>query len=143
MTMYKLTDLQEAVINQLGYETLNQGSAQELYDVMQHGATAGVGGFIYYTDTTKFFDANKDLIMQQLLEDRWGIGYDSLTQMLSSFNCFKGIKTYNIEMFLINPDNEDNEDNEDQQTLKNGLAWYALEEVASQLECEIDELLNH
>lgn len=137
---YNLTDLQKAVINQLGFETLNEDAASTLHDVMNHGAAVGFTGFIYYSDTVEFFDTNKDLIMQQLLEDRWGIGYDSLTQMLSSFNCFKDLDTYNIERFLINTEDEDNED---QTTLKNGLAWYALEEVACQLEEEIDELLEN
>ena len=138
--MYNLTDLQIAVIEQLGFETLNEEVASTLHDVMNHGADGGFTGFIYYSETIDFFDNNKDLIMQQLIEDRWGIGYDSLTQMLSSFNCFKGIETYNIERFLINTEDEENED---QQTLKNGLAWYALEEVAHQLEEEIDEILEN
>ena len=139
--MTNLTDLQKAVINQLGYDELNEDSANKLNNVMLSscGASGGFGGFIYYSETIKFFDDNKKIIMNQLLEDRWSIGYNSLTEMLSSFNCFKGLETYNIEMFLIDSDNEDNKD---QTTLKNGLAWYALETVAYQLEEEINNLLD-
>jgi hypothetical protein len=139
---YNLTDLQTAVINQLGYETLNEDSASILNDVIRspYGAEAGFAGFTYYSETTQFFDDNKVLIMQQLLDDRRDIGYDSLTQMLSTFNCFADIEDYNIEMFLINSEDEENND---QITLKNGLAWYALETVCRQLEEEIDELLDN
>lgn len=137
---YNLTDLQIAIINQLGFETLDKEAAQILHDVTRspYGAEAGFTGFIYYSETTEFFDKNKDLIMDQLLQDRFDIGYKSITEMLSSFNCFADIEEYNIEAFLINTD----EENEDQTTLKNGLAWYALETVCRQLEEEIDELLE-
>lgn len=136
--MNKLTELQKAVINQLGYDSLDVDSANELSNVMHGGANAGFTGFIYYNETCKFFEDNKELIMAQLLEDRWSIGYTSLTEMLSSFNCLKDVDTYNIEQFLINSDDESNED---ETTLKNGLALYALETVAYQLEKQINEVL--
>lgn len=138
---YNLTDLQIAVINQLGFETLDKDAAQTLQDVIRspYGAEAGFTGFIYYSETTEFFNTHKDLIMDQLLQDRFDIGYNSLTEMLASFNCFADIEEYNIEAFLINSDDEENDD---QTTLKNGLSWYALETVCRQLEYEIDELLE-
>lgn len=137
--MENLTELQKAVINQLGYDTLDVDAANELSNVMRGGANAGFTGFIYYNETCKFFEDNKELIMAQLLEDRWSIGYTSLTEMLSSFNCLKDVDTYNIEQFLINSDDESNED---ETTLKNGLSLYALETVAYQLENEIENILN-
>ena len=138
--MEKLTELQQRVIEQLSDESeLNQDNASILKDVANHGADAGFSGFIYYNETCKFFDDNKDLIMEQLLEDRANIGYNSLTEMLSSFKCFKDIDTYDIEAFLIDSDDESNEE---QTTLKNGLAWYALESVAWQLEEQIEEILE-
>jgi len=140
--MEKLTDLQQAVIEQMGYDELTPECAATLKDVMRspYGAAAGFSGFIYYSETCKFFEDNKDLIMQQLIEDRWSIGYNSLTEMLKSFNCFKDVDTYNIEQFLINSDDESNED---ETTLKNGLAWYALEETAYRLEEVIEDMLNN
>ena len=138
--MENLTELQQRVIEQLSGESeLNQDNANTLKDVANHGADAGFSGFIYYNETCKFFDDNKDLIFEQLLEDRANIGYNSLTEMLSSFRCFKDVDTYDIEAFLINSDDESNEE---QTTLKNGLAWYALESVAWQLEEQIEEILE-
>ena len=138
--MENLTELQKAVINQLGYEEFNEDVARQLKDVSNYGIAGGYTGFIYYNETCKFFDDNKQIIMEQLLDDRCSIGYSSVTEMLSSFNCFKDLDTWNIERFLI--DSED-EDNEDQTTLKNGLAWYAAETVAYQLEEEIENILNN
>ena len=137
--MTNLTALQQAVIEQLGYEELDQDCASQLKDMANYGIDGGYTGFIYYNETCKFFDDNKALIMEQLLDDRCSIGYSSITEMLSSFKCFKGLDTWNIERFLI--DTED-EENEDQTTLKNGLAWYAGETVAYKLEEEIEEVLN-
>ena len=138
--MEQLTELQQRVIEQLSGESeLNKDNASTLKDVANHGSDAGFNGFIYYSDTCKFFDDNKDLIMEQLLDDRVNIGYSSLTEMLSSFRCFKDVDTYDIEAFLINSDDESNEE---QTTLKNGLAWYALESVAWQLEEQIEEVLE-
>ena len=138
--MENLTELQQRVIEQLSGESeLNEDNISTLKDVASYGADAGFVGFTYYSDTCKFFDDNKDLIIGQLLEDRVNIGYSSLTEMLSSFKCFKDIDTYNIEAFLINSDDESNDE---QTTLKNGLAWYALETVAWQLEEQIEKVLE-
>ena len=138
--MKNLTKLQQRVIEQLsGENKLNEDSASILKDVDSYGADAGFVGFTYYSDTCKFFDDNKDLIIEQLLEDRVNIGYNSLTEMLSSFKCFKDVNTYDIEAFLINSDDESNEE---QTTLKNGLAWYTLESVSWQLEEQIAEVLE-
>lgn len=138
--MEQLTKLQQRVIEQLSGESeLNEDNASTLNDIARYGADSGFNGFIYYSDTCKFFDDNKDLIMEQLLEDRINMGYSSLTEMLSSFKCFKDVDNYNIEAFLIDSDDESNED---QTTLKNGLAWYALESAAWQLEEQIEKVLE-
>ena len=138
--MKNLTELQQRVIEQLSGESeLNEYNASILKDIANYGADAGFVGFTYYSNTCKFFDDKKDLIMEQLLEDRVSIGYSSLTEMLSSFKCFKDVDTCNIEAFLINSDNESNEE---QATLKNGLAWYALETVAWQLDEQIEKVLE-
>ena len=138
--MKGLTELQQRVIEQLSGESeLNKDNASTLNDIARYGADFGFVGFTYYSDTCKFFDNNKDLIMKQLLEDRINIGYNSLTDMLSSFKCFKDVDNYNIEAFLINSDDENNEE---QTTLKNGLAWYALETVDQQLEEQTERILE-
>ena len=138
--MKNLTELQQRVIEQLsGENELNEDNASILKDIANYGADAGFVGFTYYSDTCKFFDDNKELIFKQLLDDRVNIGYNSLTEMLSSFRCFKDVDTYDIEAFLINSDDESNNE---QTTLKNGLAWYALETVAQQLEGQIEKVLE-
>lgn len=138
--MENLTELQQRVIEQLSGESeLNKGNASTLRDVANNGADVGFSGFIYYSETCNFFDDNKDLIFEQLLDDRASMGYNSLTEMLSSFKCFKDVDTYDMEAFLINSEDESNEE---QTTLKNGLAWYALESVAWQLEEQIEEVLE-
>ena len=138
--MTELTELQQRVIEQLSGESeLNKDNVSTLKDVASYGADTGFVGFTYYSDTCKFFDDNKDLIMEQLLNDRVNIGYNSLTEMLSGFRCFKGVDTYDIEAFLINSNNENNDE---QITLKNGLAWYALETVAQQLEEQTEKILE-
>ena len=138
--MKNLTELQQRVIEQLsGENELNEDNASILKDIANYGADAGFVGFTYYSDTCKFFDDNKELIFKQLLDDRVNIGYNSLTEMLSSFRCFKDVDTYDIEAFLINGDDESNHE---QTTLKNGLAWYALETVAQQLEGQIEKVLE-
>ena len=138
--MKNLTELQQRVIKQLsGKNELNEDNVSILKDVANYGANAGFVGFTYYIDTCKFFDDNKELIFKQLLDDRVNIGYDSLTEMLSSFRCFKDVDTYDIEAFLINSDDGSNNE---QTTLKNGLDWYALETVASQLEEQIEKVLE-
>ena len=138
--MKNLTKLQQRVIEQLsGENELNEDNVSTLKDVANYGADAGFVGFTYYSDTCKFFDDNKELIFKQLLDDRVNSGYNSLTEMLSSFRCFKDVDTYDIEAFLINSDDKSNNE---QTTLKNGLAWYALETVACQLEEQIEKVLE-
>ena len=138
--MGKLTELQKRVIEQLSGESeLNKDNASILKAVSNNGADRGFNGFISYNETCKFFDDNKDLIMEQLLEDRANTGYNLLTEMLSSFKCFKDVDTCDIEAFLINSEDESNEE---QTTLKNGLAWYALESVAWQLEEQIEGIID-
>ena len=81
--MENLTELQQRVIEQLGYDKLDKESAQTLKDIAKWGIDGGFTGFIYYSETCKFFEDNKDLIMAQLLDDRYELGYSSLTEMLS------------------------------------------------------------
>ena len=138
--MKNLTELQQKVIEQLSGESeLNKDNTSTLKNIANYGADSGFVGFTYYYDTCKFFDDNKELIFKQLLDDRLNIGYSSLTEMLSSFRCFKDVDTSDIEAFLINSDDESNNE---QTTLKNGLAWYALETVARQLEEQIEKVLE-
>jgi hypothetical protein len=126
----QLTELQKAVLIQLsGDDELTEDTLQTLQDVSNNGADCGYGGFIYYTNTCGFYDDNSKLIINKLKDDYQDIGYNSITEMVKSFNCFKEFKNDEIELFLINL----LEDEDDITTIKNGLAWYALEETAREL----------
>ena len=112
--------------------TIEAATKADIQKQLNHGADAGWTGFIYYSDTCKFFDDNKDLILQQLEDDANEFGEDMLT-MISHFNCLtdnnrKPIYTYTEIMNAIYDVNDENET-----IIKNALAWYALETVAFQL----------
>lgn len=140
--MEKLTDLQQAVIEQMGYNELTPECATTLKDVMRsrEGAAAGFTGFIYYSETCKFFDDNKKLIIEELQQDAQDLGCPSITDMVCGFNCLKDVvNAWEVENVLI----FDSPDDENETTIKNALAWYALEQTAYKLEEVIDEILNN
>lgn len=135
----ELTELQRAVIKQLGitealiYETLEEEAKDTLKDVLRCGADAGWPGFIYYDDTIKFYDDNEKLIKQHLKDRYQDYGYNSIIEMVRSFNCFKQFKNNEIELFFMGMLDVD----DDITVIKNGLSWYALEEVARELDPEL------
>jgi len=96
-------------------------------DICNHGADAGVTGFIYYTDTEAFTKRNYSGIMQMLNEVSDDLGMDVL-ELLSGFRCFENMSNSEIFDGLMNPKSDD------RTTIYNGLAWFALEEVARSLE---------
>lgn len=132
-----MSNLKEEVIKQLGYETnysfnefltkYNDDEFEELKgtlsDIANHGIDGGFGDFIYYSDTVKFFDDNKDLIIEHLREqaDQFGV---SMWEMVNDFKCMNDI--------VIN-DSSEIDSHEYSTTIKNCLAWYAAEEVAREL----------
>ena len=58
---------------------------QEVKDVADHGCEGGVSGFIYYSETRKFFDEYQEEIEQEL-EDLYGVDY--LKQILNTSPIF-------------------------------------------------------
>ena len=95
-------------------------------DIVNNGAAGGYTGFIYYTDTCAFTKRNHTLIMQHLNACADDLGLNAL-DLLSNFNCFKNMSTYEIFDGLMNPNSGD------RQTVYNGLAWFILEEAASHI----------
>ena len=87
------------------------------------GASGGVRGFSYFTDTVAFTKRNHSAIMELLNNYVEDMGTNAL-ELLSGFNCFKDMKEHEIFDGLMNPKSED------RTTVYNGLAWFALEEVA-------------
>lgn len=111
-----MTNLQKAVIEQMGYDTKDKKEVAEatssLKDVAEHGASGGYTGFTYYTDTVEFHDKNESEIWDQLYNDADDMGMN-IPELIASFNGAKDVGSA--------------------EQLKNLLAWYALETVAHQL----------
>ena len=134
--MSNLTPLQVAVIRQLGYEAndistnalLKKYNDEDLFtelsDIANHGASGGFSGFTYYTETIQFFDDNAALILDFAQEQAEEMGDDISLIMFENFNCMNGLKAHEIAdgIFKKGSDFE--------ATVKNCLAWYALEETA-------------
>jgi hypothetical protein len=121
-----LTKLQRAVKRQLGSDNM-QEFLETLQDVANHGAGGGFSGFIYYGETVDFTRRNRAEIMQQLKEDADSFG-SSVSDMVCGFNCFKEYSEDEVLTALYSGKGEN------VTTVYNGLAWYALESVASQLD---------
>ena len=113
-----------AVAKQIGGMAELKGHAG---DISNYGAGGGFCGFIYYNDTVKFATRNHALIMEQLNNCSDEMGVNAL-ELLSGFNCFKDIEEHEIFDGLMNKNSED------RNTVYNGLAWFALEEVARYIE---------
>ena len=121
-----LSKLQRAVKRQLGSDNM-QEFLETLQDVANHGAGGGFSGFTYYGETVDFTRRNRAEIMQQLKEDADIFG-SSVSDMVCNFNCFKEYSEDEILVALYSGTGDN------VTTVYNGLAWYALESVASQLD---------
>lgn len=123
------TSLQAAIIEQSGgIESWNEMKS----DIANYGIDGGFSGWIYYNETTAFYDANKRDVDNALVELAHECG-QSAANMLSCFNCVDLLES-EAEMFLMGHINEDNEEhelqNETLNTVKNAMSWFAVEEMA-------------
>jgi hypothetical protein len=116
------TDLTIAVIQQMGYDP--KSPPDELFstmaDIENYGAAAGFHGFIYYHETSAFYDANEAAIWDALDEDADAFG-ESTLQFIAGFRDAHQIT--HIASF------------------KNLLAWYALERAASEAELAVGDAI--
>lgn len=112
----------EAVIKQSGgWESFIESAL----DVSRYGANCGYSGFIYYSETCGFFDANKKAIVRLLSDTASDFG-TNVVDMVASFSCLSDTDKSDIEAILFGFDPSD-ECAETQ--VKNALAWFALETV--------------
>lgn len=112
---------------------------EQLEDVARHGADAGWSGFTYTRDCVNFYKAHKADILK-LAEDLAGeLGEDMLT-MIGNFNCLllgshpnrkPGYTPTEIGEALYSGRGESAD------TIRNAMAWFALEEVARELNPDI------
>lgn len=113
-----------------------------LQDIARHGINGGYGGFIYYEDTCKFFDENKDAIFKLLNELYQECAYGSEMEMLRSFNCFKG-EDFSLKDIMEVNNFQGQGENPTHTMLKNGLAWYAGEEIANAFDNALDSYKSY
>lgn len=112
--------LTRAILRRIDRETLE--------DVCRHGASGGFSGFTYYTDTLAFYKAHKAdiLAMANVMADEMG---EDMLAMVAGFNCLKADKLTATQigeaLFTGRGD--------DAQGVRNAMAWFALEEVAREL----------
>lgn len=112
----------ESVIEQSGgWDSFKESAI----DVSRYGANCGYSGFIYYSETCGFFDANKKAILGLLSSQARDFG-TNVVDMVAGFACLSDIDKFDIEAILFGFDPSD-ECAETQ--VKNALAWFALETV--------------
>lgn len=113
-------DLVRAVIRQHGgWDSFRESAS----DIANHGAAAGVSGFIYYAETVAFTEKNKADILTLAKAQASDFGTDSIYSMIAGFNGL-GLDACQVAEAIHDPESED------RTQVFNVLAWYALEEVA-------------
>lgn len=125
-TIMSMSQLTRKVIEQMGYDSIDEECVQSLRDVANHGAGGGVGGFIYYNETNEFFDKNRALILTALDDVAENLGEDALV-MVTKFHCLKDFKLSTTQVAKVIYGRGDFELSNQ---IKNALSWFALEEVA-------------
>ena len=83
---------------------------EDFKQISKYGIDGGFNGFIYYSDTIKFFDRNEELITDFLNEEADNLGVDGMFKL---FN--KDYQCYSIDEF------------------KNWASWYIAETVAHEI----------
>jgi hypothetical protein len=115
---------------------LRRLNRDELRDVAQHSADAGWSGFTYTADTVAFYRAHKADILalaKQMADD---MGQDML-ELIRGFGCLQGRNAFGNRV----PGYELSEiaeaihsgRGEAADTIRNAMAWFALEETAREL----------
>lgn len=107
----------------------------QLEDVASHGADAGWPGFTYHSDTVAFYKAHKADILALAKQDADDFGTDMLA-MIQGFRCLgnSGKPDYTIDEIaeaLYSGRGECSD------VIRNAMAWFALEEVARELNPDI------
>ena len=82
-----MNTLKSAVIKWL--DMTDEEAEETLKDVSMYGADFGVPNFTYYSETCKFFQKNKSLIINALNEDAASFG-ENVIDMVHGFNCLRG-----------------------------------------------------
>jgi len=103
-----------AVIRNIGKEAIQ--------DVNNYGINRGFRGFIYYSDTVKFFKTYKNDIMKMAEELADNMGEDPFT-MIKNFVCLNDNYSYSeIGEAIFNSKTDNSQ-------IRNAMAWFAAKEV--------------
>lgn len=124
-----MTTLKEAY-NEIIESNLNEPEERRTYlqDLTQHGAISGmVGGLVYYSETTQFFNEHRDEILTMLKEMKAETGLDEKGLFGDKWNDWEDL--LEEEADDLDPLSDTNN--------QNLLAWFAVEDLAIQ---ELDEL---
>lgn len=116
--------------NEIIESNLNEPEERKTYlqDLTQHGAISGmVGGLIYYSETTQFFNEHRDEILAMLHELKEETGLDEKELFGDKWNDWE-------DLLEAEADDLDTLADTNNQNL---LAWFAVEELAKK---ELDEL---
>ena len=132
----------EVIENRPEYKTLinaviRRVGMDSVQDINNHGVDGGFGGFIYYTDTVKFYNRYKKQILQMAEEMAADLGEGDMLSMIQNFNCLSSGRYPDRK-----PDYTQTEiaqalfsgKGECVDQIKNAMAWYAAEEVCRMFE---------
>lgn len=108
-------------------------SLDSVEDITNHGIGGGFSGFIYYSDTVKFFDRYRRDILRLLKFQAADLGENPI-QMALGFRCFDSECEEAIGQFVYGAPMTADET----QQVKNGFAWYAAEEVCRWIMDEVE-----
>jgi len=98
---------------------LTEGEKEERFlisDIAKHGCAGGIGGLIYYSETSSFYDQHEAEIWQVLTDTADAAGITN------------GLQLYNIC-----------KDPPSLELLKNDLVWFAVEVLAQELDAAARE----
>lgn len=96
---------------------------EDLFNVYNHGISGGHGGFIYYSDTVKFWRANRKQITLLLEEEAEQLGMGVL-EMIKRFRCASNVELNKIGRCLYG-----NYSGNKDCTIYITFAWFAAEKV--------------
>ena len=128
----RFPSLTQAVLDQIG-EGDTVETRDTLQGVVEHSADAGWPGFTYCTDTIAFFFKNRTEIRKLLSEVCSELGQTEI-ETIRNFGCLVDSKRkpeYSAEeagVALYSTEETDSSD-----CIRNALAWFALEEIAREL----------
>jgi hypothetical protein len=133
-TTIKTSETKQPALTRAVLRSLGGRDDGQLEDIARHGADAGWPGFTYYSDTVAFFKAYRKDIAARVKAVAEEIGEQPVT-VVSGFNCLRPasgpadaetLESIGRCLYGARLTNDDTQ-------VANALAWFALEEIAREL----------